>query len=407
MQVIRMLALGALSALLVSSSAGQIPRPCRTIPAPDPAPPLNQPDRYVWQLFVQVNARGAQTTFRTPDGRTLTTNSALWETWADDPETFPANPDPNNPPKWPGATRSKRLLEKAKAGPHPHDPAGIHDGLTAIGVTGSEEVRRNRATFDYVIENGLWYTEGIAKFFAAGDVVDFPLDSIEVKGNWIPIADADKPNYHWNYDTAGKLYGLVAMHITSKAIPNWIWATFEWTGNPGRCDFIGCRDCFGYSPAVVPSNAKGVGAIYPGGTMTAELKTMFEQGGLTGAWGAEWRNYRLKGSQTDFTDPSGVPLLVGNSVTEGGFVQTASCMTCHARAAVDSTGRSAFPIFGEKEPLPLQTESPQQFQTEFTTYNGTPDPSWFWQFTGQGTRKMNMQTDFVWAIPFRAKPAKK
>lgn len=406
MHVVRSLVVVTLIAVLASSAFSQISRPCRPPMAGDPAVPLNQPDRYAWQLFVEVNARGEQTTFRTPDGRTLTTNSALWETWADDPETFPANPDPADPPRWPDA-RMKQIVEKAKGGPHPHDAAGIRDGLIDFGVTGSEEVRRNRATFDYVVANGLWYQEGIAKFFASGNVVDFPVDSIEVKGNWVPITEADKPNYHWNYDAAGKLYGLVAMHITSKAIPNWFWATFEWTGNAGRCDFIGCRDCFGYSPAVVPSNTKDVGAVYPPGTMNPALAALFEQGGLTGAWGAEWRNYRLKGSQTDFTDPSGVPLLVGNSVTEGGFVQTASCMTCHARAAVDSNGRSAFPLFGEKEPLPLQTESPQQFQTEFTTYNGAPDPNWFWQFTGQGTRKVNMQTDFVWAIPFRAKPAKK
>ena len=404
----RWFATGLLAVIVVTSAHAQIPRPCRTPPSNDPAVPLNQPDRYVWQLFVQVNARGVQSVIRTPDGRSLTTNSALWETWADDPDTFPANPDPNNPPKWPGVSpRAKRLLEKAKAGAHPHDAAGIRDGLLTVPAGGSEEVRRNRATFDYVVQNGLWYTEGIAAFFASGNVVDFPADAIEAKGNWIEIKETDKPDYHWNYDASGKLYGLVAMHITSKAIPNWIWATFEWVGNPGRCDFIGCRDCFGYAPAVVPSNTKGAGAVYPGGTMSAELATLFRQGGLTGEWGQEWRNYRLKGSQTDFTDSSGVPLLVGNSVTEGGFVQTASCMTCHARAAVDSNGHSAFPIFGEKEPLPIQTASPQQYQTEFTTYNGAPDPSWYWLFTGKGTQKTNMQTDFVWAIPFRAKPAKK
>jgi hypothetical protein len=357
---------------------------------------------------VQVNARAPQTALRTPEGRTITTNDALWETWASDPETFPASPDPNNPPQWPGApSRVKQLLEKAKAGPHPHDSAGIREGLLTFGVTGSEEVRRNRATFDYVVQNGLWYSEGIAAFFASGNVVDFPIDSIEVKGNWIPITEADRSRYHWNYDSSGKLYGLVAMHITSKAIPNWFWATFEWTGNPGRCDFIGCRDCFGYTPAITPSNTDAAGSVYPGGNISKALFGMFQQGGLTGEWGAEWQNYRLKGSQTDFTDPGGVPLLVGNSVTEGGFVQTASCMTCHARAAVNANGQSAFPIFGEKEPLPLQTKSPQEFQTEFTTYNGSPDPSWFWMFTGKGTVKTNMQTDFVWAIPFRAKPAKK
>jgi hypothetical protein len=394
--------------LAVTASA-QIPRPCRA-PAlvADPAPALNYPDAFVWKLFVEVNQKAReQVSVRSANG-TVMTNDALWETWADDPTTFPKVPNPGQPPKWPGTTAArdaKRLQEKAKAGPHPADPHGITDGLLTVPLGGSEEVRRNKATFDYVIANKLWYSQGVAAFFASGNVVDFPIDSIEVKGNWVPITEADKPHYHWNYDATGKLFGLVAMHVTSKALPNWIWATFEWAGNPGRCDFIGCRDCFGYTPAIVASNTDAVGKVYPGGTMNADLARLFEASGLTGAWGAEWKNYRLKGSQVDFVDSSGVPLLVGNSVTEGGFVQTASCMTCHARAAVDATGASAFPLFGEAAPLPLQATSPQQYQTEFTTHNGSPDPNWFWMFTGKGTKKVNMQTDFVWAIPFRVKPA--
>lgn len=404
----RMLA-AAIVLLVTLPLHAQIPRPCKasTLVA-DPAPALNYPDRFVWRLFAEVNAKAPrQLTFQV-NGKSVTTNDAVWETWPDDPYTFPAKPNPAQPPVWPGANAgrtAKQLVEKAKAGPHPHDAAGIRDGLLPVPDGGGEEIRRNKATFDYVIQNGLWYTEGIAAFFASGDVVDFPIDAIEVKGNWIEIAETDKPNYHWNYDAKGKLYGLVAMHITSKALPNWIWATFEWVGNPGRCDFIGCRDCFGYTPAVVPSNSDAVGKTYDGGTITKELSGILQAAGFTGQWGAEWRNYRLKGSQTDFVDSSGVPLLVGNSVTEGGFVQTASCMTCHSRAAVDANGNSAFPIFGEKEPLPLQTGSPQQYQTEFTTHNGSPDPNWFWIQTGKGTKKLHMQTDFVWAIPFRAKPA--
>jgi hypothetical protein len=198
------------------------------------------------------------------------------------------------------------------------------------------------------------------------------------------------------------------MHITSKALPNWFWATFEWAGNAGRCDFIGCHDCFGVTPHHVPSNTKQVGQVYPAGTLTPELLMMFEKGGLTGEWGKQMQNYRLKGSQTDYTDSYGNPVLVGNSVTEGGFVQTASCMTCHSRAAVDSNGKSSFPIFGEKQGLPLESTSPGQYQTQFTTYNGVPDPNWFYFFTGTASPKMiNMQTDFVWAIPFRAQPVKK
>ena len=44
-------------------------------------------------------------------------------------------------------------------------------------------------------------------------------------------------------------YWLIALHISSKDTPNWVWATFEHVANPGRCDFTGCNDSYGYSSA--------------------------------------------------------------------------------------------------------------------------------------------------------------
>ena len=140
--------------------------------------------------------------------------------------------------------------------------------------------------------------------------------------------------------------------------------------------------------------------------LTPALLSLFEKQGLTGAWGAEWGNYRLKGSQTDFTDPSGRPLLLGNSVTEDGFMTTASCITCHARAAVDSRGCDAFPVAGFQPTLPLENLEAQGIES----YNGVPDPNWYHKFTYDpgtgvsGAQLLNLQMDFVWAIPFKAQP---
>ena len=127
-----------------------------------------------------------------------------------------------------------------------------------------EEVHRNKVTFDYIVENGLWYREGIAAFFdkaakAVGDDVDFasktvnlPRASIEVKANWIVIDEKDKPKFHWNYNGEGQLLGLVAMHIISKDLPNWFWCTFEHVDNPGRGDFIGIHDSVFGEQALLP-----------------------------------------------------------------------------------------------------------------------------------------------------------
>jgi hypothetical protein len=415
--------------LVVPTVAQQSPQiPCSPPPTGiDLALPMNQPDRYAWELFVQVNQKAPPAFQQTLNNgsATFTTNSAVWETWPDDPWTFPQNPDPANPPKWPDAPFTKNLHPKGKGGPSTHTASQTGRGfILATGESGGEEVHRNRATFEYVIKNNLWYTQGIAAFVAKGAPVNFPTDSIEVKGNWILIQESDKSKYHWNYDTQGNLWGLVAMHITSKAIPNWFWATFESIYNAGRCDYIGCADCFGTNPTFLPSNlcpSSGtcppttVGQIYPPGTITPALDALFAKAGYSGDWLAQYRNYRLKGSMTDFTTSTGDPILLGNSVTESSFLQTASCMTCHARAAVTATGASAFPFFGEAPSNPrhvpfgqaLQMAVPPQFQSQNTTYNGLPDPNWFVSYndTAQWTT-VATQMDFVWAIPFQANPVK-
>lgn len=425
----RVLVLLVVFLFVLSTVAQQQPQvPCNPPPkGADLAMPMNQPDRFAWELFVEVNQK-APPAFQhtiTSGGKTFTTNSAVWETWADDPWTFPANPDPANPPKWPDAPYGKKLHPKGKGGHTTHTAtlAGKRDDF--ILDTGGEEVHRNRATFDYVIQNSLWYTQGIAAFVAKGAPANFPADSIEVKGNWVSITESQKSQYHWNYDEKGNLYGLVAMHVTSKAIPNWFWATFEWVGNAGRCDFIGCSDCFGFTPTFVPSNTcppnvtcppTAVGQVYTQpATMTRGLEALYAKAGYTGDWLAQYRNYRLKGSMTDFTTPTGQPILLGNSVTESSFLQTASCMTCHSRAAVNKDGTSAFPFFGEAPTLPLQAAVPAQYQTQQTTYHGTPDPNWFSRYTDTlnadgvfvGTvTPLATQMDFVWAIPFQASAAK-
>ena len=208
-----------------------------------------------------------------------------------------------------------------------------------------------------------------------------PPPSIEVKANWIVIDEKDKPRFHWNYNEAGQLLGLVATHIISKDLPNWFWCTFEHVDNPGRGDFIGIHDSFGVDPTHTPSQTDKVGATYPPETMKEALLKLFEEYGYRGEWADEYKNYRLKGSQVDFTDGPGRSLLLGNSVTESGFVPSASCITCHARAAVNAGGGSSFPFFGEQVLLPLIAGDSLQ---PVLTYNGHLDPSWYFLDTGNG-----------------------
>ena len=376
---------------------------------PDPNPDMNEPDMSNWEIFISINKAAPS---QHPVGPAhVNTNDAIWETWADDALTFPSSPDPTHPPQWPASAtsfplkhlvlpfqnviRRQLLLRKPiqlnvlrkpieaaelfKINPH-QPPAGMTPEILEIQSGGGEEVRRNKDDFQFIVDNKLFYTQGLRDAFAAGKPIVFPLPSIEVKARWVPITDAQKSQYHWNYDSNGNLFGLVALHIMTKHLGNWTWATWEWVGNAGRCDYIGCHDEFGVTPADVAPQTPLNGS-YPPGTLTSALLAKFTAAGLS----AEWKNYRLKGSQTLFTDTTGRATLLGNSVTEAGFVQSSSCITCHGIASVDSNGHIN-PTFG--------------FAPSGGSSNGPLLPSMFWN----GTTLRYMPVDFVWAFA-NAQPA--
>jgi hypothetical protein len=126
---------------------------------------------------------------------------------------------------------------------------------------------------------------------------------------------------------------------------------------------------------------------------------MFRSGNLANVW----ENYCLKGSQAEFTTPTGIPTLLGNSVSEQGFVNTSSCLTCHARAAFDVLGRPT-PNTGFLDPQQFPSLCPVPNQSiNACSPNGTPVISWFWNNQGTPNQQIvYMQSDFVWAVPFLA-----
>jgi hypothetical protein len=332
----------------------------------DSNPAMNDPDRFVWQhLFVPINTSAG------------VGQNTIWETWASDEDTFPANPDPQHPPAWPAAStitmrlrpaRQLQLLDIERNREAEDEAKLFNTAHILIAPRGdSEEVRRNRATFDFIITNKLFYQQGLIAAFNQGKRISLPVQSIEVKANWKPITQADKPRYHWNNDASGKLFGLVALHIISKDVPNWVWATFEHVDNPNRCKTLGCKDSFG---------------VTSDGKVSAELVELFQSNGL----GAEWQNYRLDGVQLDFTDSTGITTFLGNSITEDGFVASSSCITCHARSTVNATGGH------------LSVFAPGQ-----QSYNGTPDPKWFYAAMTP-PKPAFLQLDFVWGF-LAARPA--
>ncbi|MCA1992795.1 MAG: hypothetical protein LDL41_12290 [Coleofasciculus sp. S288] len=367
------------------------------------------PDYYfymaAWEKFGEINRKSdCQNSIA---GKI--TNNAVWEIWADDALTFPDDPDPQNPPQWTSTESLPKKLElRSKVERVRLDRQFSSSLRTTITVGGTEEIRRDKRAFDYIINNHLWYTQGLEAAFNKEMAISFPFGSIEVKANWTPIKPEQKSDYHWNYDRNGNLYGLVALHIMHKGLSNWLWATWEWKGNKGRCDYIGCHDSYGMNPPDVQPNPN-IGQMYPAGELTPEVIKLLEEKGLEGEWLQEWKNYRLKGTQNGhFSDSVGQPTLLGNSIIEEGFVPSSSCITCHARAAINSKGMNAFPRAGFKPPIPGEP-----FPNLQSSYNGSPDPDWYYHFTSISDPSKpskileNLQMDFVWSIPVKAKPCNK
>jgi hypothetical protein len=278
----------------------------------------------------------------------------------------------------------------------------------AVAPSPFEEVTRNLASFNYITRNNLFTLAGLDQQFSNNFEVVFPTDAVETKAVWVPfsqISGANQSHYHTTV-VNGTLFALVAFHIMTKDIPNWVWATWEQEDNPGRCDYMGCHDDFGVTPANVAPNPQ-TGNPYTPGTLTPALLALMQN------MGPEWQHYRLKGAQVEFNDATGQPLVLGNSVTEGGFVQTSSCITCHAMATT-SPSLGFLPIFNTTVTPPSPDENACYYGAPGCTpgqngcSQGPPGagfyPKPFDPITNQqGSARQFMPVDFVWAIPFKAR----
>lgn len=365
----------------------------------DPNPAMNNSDKFAWTLFLNVNS----------DAKTAGNNNALFETWASDGQTFVPSP------VWPGTPAPLALGTRALSLALAQRKPGRLGVVPGGPVT--EETRRNKVDFDFIVQNNLFKVSGLRAAFTAGKPIVFPVDSVEVKANWVDVTLLNAFNgftgtpqdaariYHVN-SAGGRTYALVAMHVISKEVPNWTWATFEHKDNPGRCDVMGCSDSFGAQQAfVAPLSPVESRQAYPDCAKSQALTALFAAAKIDPAY----VNYCLKGSQADFTDATGLAVRVGNSVTEQGFVAQASCMSCHGRAAFDQLGGMiAFAGFD-----PISASLPLTANTGNGPV-GPINPNWYWStdtlqaplnqpVVGQPNLiRVALAADFVWSIPFCA-----
>jgi hypothetical protein len=167
------------------------------------------------------------------------------------------------------------------------------------------------------------------------------LDSLELKVDWVPVTSFSNPTFTcpdpsnrlYTETINGTCYALAAIHISSKVMVNWLWATFEPNSNvtnPNRCDPGLYSDCF--DPwGTTSSRPYGKGQT---AQQSPELRQAMTESHLNPAFS----NYFLTGVQTQFVDNYGKPIPMGNSFVEfnqGVPPGKSSCITCHQYAHFD------------------------------------------------------------------------
>jgi hypothetical protein len=210
-----------------------------------------------------------------------------------------------------------------------------------------EEVFVNPSERDFIEQNGLKTLSGQQTYGKGhGGAIEFLWENIEVKADWVPTSSYKNPfncpdttNKLYTETINGTCYALVGLHISSKAKPDWVWATFEPASsitNPNRCDpklYNACFDPWGTTSKV----PYGKGQVVP---QSPQLQQLMANAKINPAF----NNYYLTGVQTQFVDGNGKPRKLGSSFTEfnaGVPPGQASCITCHRYAYFDGKNPGA------------------------------------------------------------------
>lgn len=449
------------SVMLIGCFLGSIAPSVSQTPASHPA--LNEPDKFAWGLFVELNHPADLSASRgTPDAHKQLGDPGptVWETWklartevylkngcrppewdipAATPLAVAANPGLRSglshgaelklfdPPKFSediAELHGLKVDAEPLAQPNLRLATRLSPAIPLPTVSTAEignETRMNRATFDFILNKGLYNIEGQEALLTSRIGIDFPKESREVKAVWREFSDEELDPLKNFKDLNGdgaisddergskllgrtfhtafglkqggqvKLFGLSGMHIITKDIPNWFWTTFEHVQNPEP----EIRNLDRYSDP--------------------------DKGFPSEVAGTVWQNYRLRGIQVDFVTSTGRPTRLGNTQIEGGFQATSSCITCHSRASIGqkpATGQGAnrLTVFedindipraptlllidpqncAEVNPGPPATCNQPRGSTIIRGAIGAPDQS---LYVVEGTGRLEYtQLDFVWSL---------
>ena len=291
-----------------------------TLHSPDQAREAATSDeiRFAWLLFTFVNWPALTTERGKPNPNIPfgTPGTVVWQTWKTSQDLYVA------PGQTPLPWNQGPIVEP------PALQAREIDGKVLTDNNGNPvmyEVRLNEDTFNYILGRNLYTQAGQLQLLSGGQPVQFPQPALEIKASWRFLGNGDDPTHYLTttvqYNGQQKTVGLSGLHITSKALPQWFWCTFEQIENP----------------KTTPITLK---------LPIAPEVQVFNQAVQKAAAGTMWAYYQLNGMQTQFvTNPYAAPCIenskatcLANTQIETYFQGSSSCITCHSLASIGPGG---------------------------------------------------------------------
>jgi hypothetical protein len=340
------LAAAARITLLYSESRPEAGAAPQAVKKPTVGNPASEAE-FAWSLFIEAMK---------PAGSTALT----FETWTEQCELNPKMAGcPAPPPPAAAGAKVRRLhssalarklvgakatvvIQGAECSPmntqgfsNPNYPAPAN---VLASATFCEEVYVNPAEANFVRANKLTTLSGQQAYGNAhAGAITFPWEAVELKVDWVPTSSfsptfecPDPTNKLYTENINGTCYAMVGVHIISKVLPNWVWATFEPASsitNPNRCDpalYNACYDPWGTTSQKPYGRGQTV-------SQSPALANAMASANLNKAF----NNYFLTKVQTRFSDNLGNPTQLGNSFVEFNASVApgqASCITCHKYA---------------------------------------------------------------------------
>jgi len=338
---------------------------------------LKDRERVAWMFFTRINQL-----IKDQQGVSGSDKVPVWMAWPTDDDTFQVTP-------------SFQFTEQNRADLVPVTKKKLLAGnvSTTDPNSANEEVTRNAVSFDYLTKTARLNTKnGVLSYINAGNRVDMPVGSIELKASWLKVPEgevAPEGALYFNFDSG--TYWWRGIHIMAKMRslpeteplfhseePSWFWTTFEFNNNPGLKHV---RDTFITQRA--PLSKKTINNI-------------LKEGGIAGV---DFNNYSPNGTQIRFTEKGKgkKPVILGHTDMEdfAGGPNTAqpayfthfdsSCHTCHATAAINIKTKTFFPFS-----VPIGRLSDQYY---------APDSNGLNLYLADGFEPL----DFMWPISFHAK----